>query len=273
MEKYIIIALILLFGVVYYFDKQSNDKLAALEQSSTLEIDKKHPQSKSFWKIFVDHNKSKNYYKDRGITVKSSNKPDSDTSACVGVTKSDKDMIITKFAGYVLEYPCSTTHMGEYHIKYDSENKIIEQRYRLKLLATDLTSDGNKVSFDHIVKRIKNAKKIKESIEKDFIVYEEKNHIIAILKINPDINGLFPHIICDRYGNVDPYKLFSPFHDIKKKSQCGIYWRLTKDIKASMLFLPSKFAYNFKDIFEKYNKTLKSFIVEYPNNPQKPTEK
>ncbi len=272
MEKYIIVALILLFGVVYYFDKQQDNKIAELEQSSTLEIDKNKPKKRSWLKSVTNAIKHKNR-PDDGVRRVGSNKPDSDTSACVGVTKSDKDMIITKFAGYVLEYPCTTTHMGEYHIEYDSEHKIIEQRYRLKLLAIQLTSDGNKVSFDHIIKRIKSAIKIKEDNEKDYIVYEESNYIIATLKNNQDIEGLFPHIICDRYGDVDPYKLFSPFHEVKKKSQCGIYWRLTKDIKASMLFIPSKFAYNFKEIFEKYNKTLKNFIIKYPNNPPKPTEK
>ncbi len=298
MEKYIIIALILLFGLVYYFDNKQDNKVADLEKSSTLELDKNKSKGKSFWKIFVDHNKSKNYYKGRGITVKSSNKPDSDTSACVGVTKSDKDMIITKFAGYVLQYPCTVNQSGEYHIEYNPDGTILSQRYRLDIsvilgqkngsfwwdgkslnkndtqgFRVQLVSNGNPVSLEYLKDRIKKSTFVKHIKDKNYSVYKDRNYVFTILDEKSKYIDDNPSISCDRYGNFEPQELFSPFHNVTwKKSECTIIWKYLNYIKI-IVFSKPKYAYKYLEIYKQINNALQQTIIEKPNNPLKPKEK
>jgi len=289
MGKYIIIGLLILFGVVYYFDKQHDNKIVALEQSSTLEINKNKPRKRSFWDSITRAIKNKNR-PDDGIRRVGSNKPDSDTSACVGITKSDKDMIITKFAGYVLEYPCTVNQSGEYRIEYNQDGEKISQRFRLEIsiklgqesgsfwwdgktlnqegvqgFRVQVESNGNDVSFKHVLDRIKKAKKIKTDDKKNIIVYEEKGSVIATLKKDTKFDGFSPIITCDRNGKIDPYELFSQFHEIKwKKSECSIFWKLTKDIKVWVQWFSPKYAYHFQYIYEQINQALQEMIIKRP---------
>ena len=295
MEKYIIIALILLFGIVYYFDKQSEKELVALEQSSTLEIDKNKPKKRSWIKSITNAIKHKNR-PDDGIRRVGSNNPDSNTSACVGITKSDKDMIITKFAGYTLQYPCTVNQSGEYHIEYNQEGTILSQRYRLDIsvklgqkngsfwwdgksrnqdgvqgFRVQLVNNGKPITFLHLSDNIQKSIYVKNVKEKNYTVYTDNNYVLAVSNktLTPDSKEYNLYINCDRYGEFEPYELFSPFHKVdKKKSQCTMIWKFTKDIKVIVRLNP-KYAYHFTEIYEAINEGLQQIIIERPNNPPK----
>jgi len=289
MWQYII--LVLIFAIVINFNNQKNNEIQSLQQSSQNKTFQPYSKAKkrSLWEIIVSANKAKNYYKDRGITVKGSNKPDSDTSACVGITKSDKDMIITKFAGYVLEYPCTVNQRGEYHIEYNPDNTILSQRYRLNISVVlgqengsiwwsgnydDLTntqgfiiqliSNGKKRSNMPIEDWIKSANKIKEIDEANLIIFRKGNYVRAFIKDLFESKKAYVSIRCDLTQDADLYKLFSPFHDIGNKSRCSASWRLTDDITLGVLRIQSKYAYQFYKIYEELNKNIYSIFIEYP---------
>ncbi len=214
--------------------------------------------------------------------------PDSNEEDCDGITKSPKDLITTKFAGYVLQYPCTVNQRGSYSVEFAKDDSIIKQNYSLflsavlddqskniwpdgKLSSADskesffmkLHSDGDFVNFDQIKNRIKKSENKIEINGLD--VYIEKNFIIVFKKgINPDI-GQFPHMICDKYGDFEATHLFQSFNDIGNKSQCGLHWRLTNDIKVSIIRMKSKYASRFLEIYQILNEGLQKAIIKAPS--------
>jgi len=213
--------------------------------------------------------------------------PDSNEEDCVGITKSPKDLITTKFAGYVLQYPCTVNHRGSYSVEFAKDDSIIKQKYSLFLSAVldkksesiwpdgnlssadskesffmKLHSDGSFVNFDQIKSRIEKSENNIQTNGLD--VYTDKNFIIVFEKdMNPDI-GQFPHMICDKYGDFDTAHLFQSFNDIGNKSQCGIYWRLTNEIKVSIIRMKPKYASRFLEIYQILNEGLQKAIIKTP---------
>ena len=287
MEKYIIIALILLFGVIYYFDDGKKElTVSDLEKISNQHLNEDRSPKRSWTKLITNAIKDKNR-PDDGIRRVGSNKPDSDTSACVGWPKSDKDMIVTKFAGYVLKYPCTVNQKGEYHIEYNPNGTILSQRYRLKIAVKtgsnndsiafpiQLTSNAKRVNFKHDLDSDSSYEKIMDIDTKNLIVYYKKNNgsssAIASIKNQLDANGFNPIVSCYP-GLHSPYKLFSPLNDVGVKLNCNAYWSLTKDIKVRIVHFDSKYAYHFSEIYQVINKNLQEMIIEKPNTPLKPSE-
>lgn len=297
MEKYIIIALILLLGIVYYFDRQQQNGILKLQQTSTLEIDKNKPKQDSFFKTVVNHfTKLKKQKKSNNVFYQ--NHPDSDRSHCSQFPTVD-EKITTNFVGYVLEYPC--TAIGSGHISISkNEDGSLKQDYKLTLgmrLGSDKSpywslgrNEGLENTQSFLIFLKSNGETVKSSLLLDSLhqysiakidgnvglkIYLKKLYqrsVIALLINFKDALGNSPSIRCyiDPGETVDD--LFSDLYNLKYKySSCSAYWMLTNKISVTIFSFKAKYAYRFEEIYKAINQGLLNIIIEKPNETR--TEK
>ena len=146
--------------------------------------------------------------KDDGIRREGSNRPDSDTSECVGVTKTSDQMITTRFAGHILRYPCTANHDGYSSVHYNQNDEVIYQNHGLYLrvlvrseketiwrrsfnehgtkrdaFKVQLSSNGQKISNEPIKSWIAGATKVAEFESINIAVYVKGSYIRLLSRI------------------------------------------------------------------------------------------
>jgi len=252
MEKYIIIALILLFGVIYYFDKQHDNTVETLERPSItiLEEDKSH---------------------------------------CDSILSKDQK-IITLFSGYILHYPCTAESHGRIRTYYDdNQNKqhVFQLYFKIHFTTNNQpiwrfdSSDSSSLKKPYMIHFSSNglpgdfvltldnateSKMVKEIKKKGLIIYRDGGaRVIAFLNNEKDAIGQPPAMICNFTDRISVDKVFNPIEKFKMKfPPCRAMWMLTEDIRILITEIGIDEAYLFKEIHEAINRDLIEIIIEKP---------
>jgi len=214
------------------------------------------------------------------------NKPDSDRSQCSKpplVTQK----IRTRFAGYVLEYPCTVGSSGTISTYFDEQGSSYSD-FELYLYVV-FNDDGsvwklkhddlnrNKMSFRviltsngreiHRTPRIKQRDQMTKAYDNEInglTLYRDFSRIVGYLNNEKDASGHPPAISCQAGSNTAVEDVFSL---LKNPSFIGTYcsagWALTEHIYLHMSSgtIKSKDAYQFKDI---YRIIVRDSIVRTP---------
>ncbi len=217
------------------------------------------------------------------------NSPDSDRTQC-SKPPLYTEKIRTKFSGYVLEYPCTVRSSGTISTYFDEQGNSYSD-YVLYLGVT-LNEDGSiwkleynkheshKPGFRIILKSngrvINSPPLIKQRGQltsagsvNGLTLYREYGRIVGYLDDIKDASGHPPAISCPASPGASINDVFASIDasDDKLRSSCNAGWALTQDIYLSMpaSSIKSKYAFHFKDIYQKVNKGLKETIVSIPH--------
>jgi len=227
--------------------------------------------------------------KDDGIRRVKSIYPDSDTSECVGVTKTSDQMITTRFAGHVLRYPCTANHHGRSSVHYNEANELIYQNHALylgvlvgpgkktiwrrshdeysngkKSFEVKLSSDGETISNEPIRKWIADATKIAEFEEFNIAVYLNGHDINAfILDAMNDQEG-YPRMNCLGSTAERALDLFDPSRPPFERAVCDGSWNLNEYIRVRVQISDSTMARDFDFLYQKIDQGLRGTIVRTP---------
>lgn len=227
--------------------------------------------------------------KDDGIRRVKSIYPDSDTSECVGVTKTSDQMITTRFAGHILRYPCTANHDGHSVLHYNDANELIYQNHALYLrvlirpeketiwrrsfdeksdgkdaFKVMLSSNGKKISHEPIKKWIANASKVSDFESLNLSVYLNGNDIKGfILNVMNDDRG-YPNIGCTGSTAERALDIFDPVRPPFDRAVCRGTWNLNEYIRVVVLMFDSDLARDFNFFYQKIDQGLREIIVSTP---------
>jgi len=217
------------------------------------------------------------------------NKPDSDRSQCSKpplVTQK----IRTRFAGYILEYPCTVRSRGTIHTYFDeqgdsdTEYKLYfgvvlnndESVWKLKhdqdvsqkpAFRIILTSNGRYIERPPLIKRRDKVTQAHENDINGLTLYRNKNSIVGYLEDEKDASGNPPAISCSAGTNTAVKDVFSLLENPNYiGTYCSAGWALTEHIYLYMphMTIKSKDAYQFKDIYRIINSGVRDSIVSNP---------
>lgn len=227
--------------------------------------------------------------KDDGIRREGSNRPDSDTSECVGVTKTSDQMITTRFAGHILRYPCTANHDGHWSVNYNQNDEVIYQNHALYLrvlirpeketiwrrsfnehgtkrdaFKVQLSSNGEKITNEPIKMWIAGATKLAVFDSINIVVYLNGNDLKGFILDQMNDLGGYPNISCTGSTANRALKLFDPNLPPHVGSSCSVSWNLNDYIKVHVLMFDSLLARDFEFFYRKINQGLKETIIKEP---------
>ncbi|KAA3650616.1 MAG: hypothetical protein DWP95_01225 [Proteobacteria bacterium] len=217
------------------------------------------------------------------------NTPDSDKSRC-----SDPPLytekILTKFAGYILEYPCTVRSHGSISTYFDEEDNS-ESIYKLYLYLTFnedesiwklehnklesekpsfriiLESNGKKIITPPRVKQMDQMDKAYDGKINGLIFYRNQNTIVGYLIDEKDASGNPPAISCSAGDDVAVEEVFSLLENPDYAGRrCSAGWALTPDIYLYMSAstIKGKYAYHFRDVYRIINSGIQDSILSSP---------
>ena len=217
---------------------------------------------------------------------------DADTSQCgdwKNITPDQK--IITKFAGYLLEYPCTIKTQGDFTVGYNPDGSINFQHFFLSFnvnlgqknydgiwwqggsddrgkagFQVSLYSDGADTKHLPFKEWIKKAEKIKEIKDQNLVIYfDKKSHNVrGYLMDQFDQHFNPPFVFCVIPPEINPEELFLPIQSIEKSLICNALWFINDDIKVRILGIDTDEVYHFNEIYQTINRGLKKAIIKTP---------
>ncbi|MCF6300324.1 MAG: hypothetical protein L3J52_04290 [Proteobacteria bacterium] len=218
------------------------------------------------------------------------NSPDSDRGQC-SKKPLFTEKIITKFAGYVLEYPCTVSSSGTIRTYFDDQNNS-ESIYKLYLgvvfnedgsiwklehnkhesdklaFRVNLNSNGRKIGRTTFIKQRGQMTKAHDSDINGLSLYRDFGRIVGYLNGEKDASGHPPAISCGAAAETTVEDVFSLLETSIHKlgTSCSAGWALTADIYLYMprMTIKSKDAYHFKDIYRIINSGVRDSIISTP---------
>jgi len=231
--------------------------------------------------------------KDDGIRRVKRIYPDSDTTECVGVTKTSDQMITTRFAGHILQYPCTASHDGRSTVHYNQENEAIYQNHSLYLrvlispnrrsiwrrtsidygsgrdvITVKLSSDGEKISHELIKNWISNATEISEFEPINTVVFIKDSYIRGFLIDAMNDREGYPNVGCLGSTVEQAVRLFDPGLPPFGRAQCSMSWNLNDYIRVRVQLSNSALVRDFESFYQKIDQGLRAIIVSEPRGTQ-----
>lgn len=182
--------------------------------------------------------------------------PDSNVSRCSALSTSD-DKILTRFAGLVLEYPCTAMHRGSWMVLLDQDGQVLEQDYTLSVrldinesentiwppqragqidrsaFATRiaLISNGTAFPTNHFHELFKNADQLAELATEDLVLFSNPPFLYAAIRSELESTGRYVFLQCSWRGDSDPLTYFASERNRESRSSCSASWILGERIR------------------------------------------
>ena len=216
---------------------------------------------------------------------------DSDKSKCSMVPKVT-ELVTTKFAGYILKYPCTAGSKGSIRIEKSENGEILSEEYTL-YLGVQLGANKNSIwndrtivnddyeSFLIILKSNTKPKSLPifEELDSVYSIYKKdtssgldiyfktsNQSVLGILSKIKDSSGNSPSVSCylDAEDEIDD--VFSNLYNLQYKyASCNAHWMLTQDISLSIHSFKAEFANDLRFLYESLNPEMKKIIESKPN--------
>lgn len=289
MSKFLLILFFVAVGAGIYFNLPDSDAHRSGEAASRSEQTETEQIIDSIRKIFRSWRGSQTLDQppdDGGWSV-GDTVPDSDTSQCE-IASTSEDKIITRFAGYILEYPCTAMHQGSWNVSFNTDGETVEQRYllsfrleineneqiiwakqRAQQVSPDaivgrisLRSDGSPYSQDWLEQRFAKAEQIAVLEEENLTIFSDPPSLYGVITSEMNDNQNYAFVSCSWSGDIDPLKIFS--REMKKESielSCGAYWMLNDSIRIRWTLFDSSQAYRFSELYYFINPKLQEIVV------------
>jgi len=197
-------------------------------------------------------------YPDDGIRRIGSSEPDSDTSECDWQNLSVDQKIRTRFAGRILEFPCTARPRGRWFAAIAPSGEVVEERYSLTLSLQFNSLEGKdtvwplprnqvegspegaqialrsglaQVSPQSDAKYILSATYIGAIEDLDLELYRGPRRLFAVVKSELESTGSYAYLSCLWDGEGDPYSFFRPTENEFQPVQCNGIWIWDGDIR------------------------------------------
>lgn len=206
---------------------------------------------------------------DDGIRRIGSSELDSDTSECDWQNLSLGQKVRTRFAGRILEFPCTVRFRGRWRAGISPEGEVVEERYYFSMpiqfhsvggkesiwpLPPDEPVDEYRAAFVSLRtalgryspeswgERIKSAKFFGENEDLDLILFSDEHFFYSVVKSELQATGSYAYVACSWNGEGDPIERFFPENpESSLPAQCSAYW--TWDESVRVRWTPFTFTY------------------------------
>ena len=260
-------------------------KTVQIEKLNPVSLEKPKANDKSLVEIYEFH---KNRKKTSNIINSGA---DSDKSECSMVRKVS-EYVTTKFAGYILEYPCTAGSKGTIKTELSDNGEIVNQEYTLYLgiqlsdqkdsIWNDRLSNSREGKEGFLIILKSNGKPKSSPLFENFDQYthvktdelagleiyhkvSDRQSVIALLKNFEDASGNPPSVFCYLDAVDEISDVFSDLYNMSYKyASCNAHWMMTEDISLNVHSFKAEYAYKFQEFYELVAPQIIKIIKQKP---------